>query len=547
MAEGVPDLIIPIRMDASKAKAALTTVGAAGRKAGDDVAVGAAKGKRGVQGIESGAGSATKSLLSLGRAQIGFSMIKAAGQAIGSEFKRAADYVKEVANEFAELRKTMQEVATLKGEANSNKFTVEEARKAQGMGLTAAENRDFQAEFLNYARSQVATDEKTGGVAEGAKLTSAQGEEYGGRVAALMKSLGINPAVGAELAGSLLENAKGPQDVDELMAKLSRTFNVLEKGRVPLNRALPQMSQIMGPNIGAEEAAKLFAIASPAAPGQEGNAVESVLKAIEEMKVEDKNQQFGVTEDMSQYESIKAFAENMKKRKEDFMAAGKSENEATVAVARQLKEAGVAADIRERRGLVAGFARQGVKLGGFERYEAIEKNTPEDFEEARKTRYEGSDQGKRNAADIETQVQKIERGAQYQDVELELEKAKARVVRRGDLKQSGLSKIARGATSAYTGVSTEQQIVNEEALRSLGRRATDLGIENPYDDRTMAGNLNVTEKISTRGQADINAEIKEFLKRIAEATEKQTEEKAKPIEPAAPLTIDKAGGANKRQ
>ena len=90
-----------------------------------------------------------------------------------------------------------------------------------------------------------------------------------------MKASGINPQIGAELAGALLEQKKGPQDVETLMKELSKTFTVLEKGRVPLAQALPQMTQIMGHGISAEEAAKMFSIVAPASPGQEGTAVEA--------------------------------------------------------------------------------------------------------------------------------------------------------------------------------------------------------------------------------------------------------------------------------
>ena len=166
---------------------------------------------------------------------------------------------------------------------------------------------------------------------------------------------------------ALLEQKKGPQDVDKLMTELSKTFTVLEKGRVPLAQALPQMTQIMGHGISAEEAAKMFSIVVPASPGAEGMAVEAALRAVEEMKAKGTGKEFGVKEGMTQYESVKAFAENINKRKQDLVAGGKTEQEATDIVNRKLAEAGVAADVRERRGLVAGFGRQGVELGGFER------------------------------------------------------------------------------------------------------------------------------------------------------------------------------------
>ncbi len=150
-----PDLIIPIRMDPSKATAALSTVGAGGRAAGDAVAGGAKKAQAGVQELGAGAQQTTKTLIGIQAAQIGFTVIRQSAAAVSAEYKRAADYVKSLANDFADLRKTMQEFATLRGVANSNEFTVEQAKKAQQYGLTPEQYRDFQDEYLNYAGSQV--------------------------------------------------------------------------------------------------------------------------------------------------------------------------------------------------------------------------------------------------------------------------------------------------------------------------------------------------------------------------------------------------------
>ena len=215
---------------------------------------GAAGGLDGVAGAARGVGSEFAGLL---KAQIGLAAIRSTGTALISTFKDVGDYVRRSAEEFAGLRKSMQEVATLKGVANAGQFTLDEAKKAAAFNLTPTEFRDFQAEFQNYAGSQI-------GGPQG-KLTEAQGENYAGRVAELMKSSGIQPAVGAELAGSLLENAKGPQNVDALMKQLSTTFTVLEKGRVPLGRALPQMSRIMGHGISAVESASSSASHRPSA------------------------------------------------------------------------------------------------------------------------------------------------------------------------------------------------------------------------------------------------------------------------------------------
>ena len=87
-------------------------------------------------------------------------------------------------------------------------------------------------------------------------------------------------------------------------------------------------------------------------------------RAVEEMKVAKKETDFGVTTKMNAYESVKAFGANLSQRKAKLLAGGKTEEEAKIEIARSLKEAGVAGDIRERRGLVAGFGRMGTRLAG---------------------------------------------------------------------------------------------------------------------------------------------------------------------------------------
>ena len=75
------------------------------------------------------------------------------------------------------------------------------------------------------------------------------------------------------------------------------------------------------------------------------------------------------------------------------IAGGGTEKQADDRVMKLLAEKEVAADYREQRGLVRGFARMGDQKGGFRRFEEIEANTPADFEAQRKKRYEDSEAG----------------------------------------------------------------------------------------------------------------------------------------------------------
>ena len=166
---------------------------------------------------------------------------------------------------------------------------------------------------------------------------------------------------------------------------------------------------------------------------------------------------------MTQYESVKAFAENIDKRRKDLMAAGKTEQEATDVVNRKLAEAGVAADVRERRGLVAGFGRQGVELGGFERYERIARETPEDFEKGRVARYEQSKQGRQDKIDVAEAVTKAEVGERNEGL------ARWRQIAETELTKGGAFERVQPAAEAAShipGASDARTIlINQQAIR----------------------------------------------------------------------------------
>jgi hypothetical protein len=508
-----PALIIPVRMDMDAAIAALKKVGTTTE------AVGAAAKRSGTttstafKGVATAAAGAGTSVGSLIKAQFGMAAVKATAGALTRQFSESSAHIMEMARQFQGLRKSMQEVATLRGSGNTNTFTLDEARKAQKAGLSPQERRDFQAEFLNYAGSQV------GGPS--GKLTDEQGEEFGSRVAGLMKQSGVHPAIGAELAGSLLENSKGPQNVDDLMKKFATTFQVLEKGRVRMERALPQISQIMGHGISAEESAQLFAIASPAAPGQEGTAVEGALRAVEKMKNENTGEEFGVRRGMSQFDSIKAFAENINQRKQEMMKGGLTDQKATDELNALLDERGVVSDVQERRGLINGFAGQGVALGAFKTYGDIASNTPADFEAQRKVRYERSEEALQVNADNAAAVAKAEEGERNDRLLRKRDIAETELTKSGQFEKFGVEQLG-GLIPGAEGV-REQQI-NLQLLRRGRAQLGESGVLTGFAD---------TARSLSNGATD--AAMRDMLKRIAESNERMQAQQEKDGKP--PLVV----------
>jgi len=535
MSGNVPDLIIPIRMDPSKATAALAKVSAAGKKAGDDVDAGAKKAKQGLDDMSGGAEAAGAAMLGLSAAQFGLSVVHTAAAAVGEEFKRAADYVKKLAEDFAGLRKTMGELAALTGVPNSNKFTVEQAKRGQKYGMTPEENRQAQEVFKNYAGVNVgdeldAAGQPTGRAGKGAKLTEAQGEEFSGRIALMMKSVGQKPSLGLELGGAMLQQAKGPQDVDKLMKDFQETYAISQKGPVDVKEMIPELQRIMSHDIAPQDAAKMFNIVAPAAgKGQEGTSVEGALRAIQEMKNENTGTEYGVKRGMSDMDSVRAFGENIAERKKKMMAGGKDEKTALDDLQAQLSERGIAKDIREARGLVRGFGQQGVEHEGFTQYDEVQRNVPADLEKIKAKEYKKSDQGLDDAEAIRDEVARAVRGEQQQNVRREILRAKADVTESGELEKPSIGHGLR-QINPFQKVELEQQIINRQALTNVGQRAAEAGVETPYDPRSAIGRANITME-SNQNQLQVNKDIAELLQKILVVNQKMADAAVK--QPAA--------------
>jgi hypothetical protein len=525
MAGPVPDLVIPVRMDLDKALKGLTRLGEQGQET-------ARKNKEGFQEAQSGVEGFHDRVSALLATQMSLAVLQRVGAAIGSEFKRAADYVRDLAKDFADLRQTMQQVAALKGQPNTNLFTIEEVKKGAAANLTPDEWRRFQENFQSYAGAQIEGPQ--------AKLTAGQAEEYQQRVAAFMKARGVPSEQGAELAGALLEYATGPQDVEKLMGRFGAVYQTLEKARTPVPELLPQLARVMSHGVSAEQAAQMLATVAPAAPHEEGVAVEAAMRSILEMKqkgIED----FGVKKGMTPMEAIKAFSMNINERRKALIAQGKTDQEAEDVLLGQLAEKKVAVDVREARGLVQGFGYQGIQLGGLERFRRYTEETPADFTARAVKEYEQTDAGKaaKRAADLA--VARAERRAQYQGVVAEREAAKAELTRGGEGEAAGLECIIRGMTGFLTGQTAQEQIGSEQALFRVRQRAKAVGVTEREAETRDASLDRFTRDVPFRSMESVNNEILALL-RLIEAHTGGTHEETKKANDEAPMPPGAARG-----
>ena len=233
-----------------------------------------------------------------------------------------------------------------------------------------------------------------------------------------MKAEGVDPRLGAELGGTLLEQSKGPRNVKDLMNEYGKTYEVLKKSRTPVQQLLPQVSRITAYDVSPVEAAELLSVIAPAMPGEEQTGIENTFKAIRELETSGKAGTVGINDKMSQFEKVKTLAAYVNAQK----ANGAKMNE----LYKDLK----INDMREFRG-VQGLSKQGIEMGGFDRYERYAKGLDANHTEKVIEKFDESEAGQQSQRDADLAAANAAAGsrnriiAEYrQRAEIELTKEK---------------------------------------------------------------------------------------------------------------------------
>jgi hypothetical protein len=517
MSGAIEELVVPVRMDTAGAAQDLKKVEKAGKDAGDAT-------KKGFDDAGESAKGLGNELANIMKAQLSFAAIKQAAGAMGDEFRRSSDYVKGLAEQFANVRQAMQQVAALRGEDNSNKFTLQQVQEGAKAGLTPQEWIKAQEEFQSRAGAYVGKD-----AGDQMRLNDQEGAEYQQKIAAFAKARGISPDEAMGLGGGLLQFSEGKQNVGDLMGRYGKVFKTLERAPTPVKQLLPQMSRVMAQGFSPEEAAQALAITSEAMPGEEETGVENAMKAITDAKLEGKGEQLGIKEGMTPMQQLEAASRTLKGR------VDKGEN-----VDELMKE--YAPDLRQRRGLLA-FMNRGVGAQGFERTRRYAEETPQNFTEEATAKYRDTEEGQAAQRRADQALAEARRGKEMQPIMAELEKAKIDVTNRGDLEEGRVSNLYQGAIGTGTGVAPEQQIINEEAINRLRRKAFSKGITEDDQGKFQADRERGVKSsdVVYRSQASVNEEIKDLLKRIAAAGEKQADKGDKAPAMAMPAPMNNGG------
>lgn len=482
-----PELIIPVKLDPSEALTMLRKLGAEGKQAGKDGEDGA----KGFQGAIAG----------LIQTALGFGAIKSLVGQMGAELARSADYVRSVTKEFIDLQKSMQGVASLAGKLNTAQFAHEEIRGAERANVTPQEYREFRDAFLARASLYV-------GAGKEAKLSEADAQEFQRSLAEFAKQKGVSQHEMAGFAGGLLAQQKGPTTAAAMKARAGKVFATLEASSADVSHLLPMMTRVMAQGFQAEEAAPTLAMMPEIAPEEEGTYVLRAVAAVREAAMAGKGG-YGIQKGASSYQNLRNVVAAIRKR-----AAGGEDLDTLLK--------GVAPEHISQQAL-RGMVGQGEE--GFDRWMDLVRKTPGNQldETIRQGRETGI--GRRYAAESQLAASRAREGAANAAAELELVRGEASATASGEVSRPGglVEDLARKAWQLRTGVSPEQQRINEEALQAVRLRARGAGVDwrngrsnfalNTYGDEERYGGVPVAD-VRSMSQNAVNAEIKDLLRKI---------------------------------
>jgi hypothetical protein len=503
-------LIIPIRLDPTKAAADLGKVGAAGKKAGDDVG----KGMEGAAGKVKKVEEATKGLggelAGLMKGQMTLAAVKGVASALADSMNVAAANAQRMAGDFIKLQKTMQGISALSGQKNNNQFTLAEAKKAAAANLTPDQMVSFRDAFLSKASNYV-------GNAPNAKLNEKDSDEFQLSMAEYAAQHGVSAGEMADFAGGLLAQQKGPTTAKEMKARAGKVFSTLEASSAKVGHLLPGMTRVMAQGLSAEEAAPVLSMMPEIAPEEESTHLLRVLAEVRRLSLEGKGGQFGIGKDMTMEQKLEALVNNLADR------SGKGEN--LDKMLQEVTHEDIAANTL--RGLVG----QGRK--GFDQWKGILAKTPDNAVDLSIQEGRDTDAGRVMHREADAALAETERGSVWADVTGELQGARTRLTRSGKLDEAhSVQDAPRAVWGAFSSVTPEQQRVNTEAIQDVFHRARRVGVDtgttSDFTDSTKA-----TSFAAVGSQQEVNQLLQGMLdgikrqNQLAEEANKQRAEQAK--------------------
>lgn len=451
--------------------------------------------KRAQEKLTAAQGDGVKSLVQMTAAMVGLQSGQAVIRSIGSEYQRSAEYITSMAKDFIVLQKTMQSVAAITGNKNSNAFTVSEATAGAAANLVPEQWTSFRDSFMAKASNYVG-DKKS------ARLNDTESAKFQASMAEYAVDHGVPLGEMADFAGGLLAQEKGPTTAAAMTSKAGKVFATLEASSKKVSGLLPGMTRIMAQGFTAEEAAPKLAMMPEIAPDEESTHLLRAINEIRQVANEGKGDQFGMEKGMSPNQKLEAVVGNLHKRSQK---NGKIDDEKLDSLLMQLTPETIT------QNTLRGLVNKGPE--GMNQWKAILAGTPDNIVQTDIASARQTDAGKVRSAEAQQALSRVKRGAEFASAEPEFMKARGRLNDSHRLDEIGIPEnLARQAAGLATGVSVEQQLVNQYALSDVRQRALAAGVNEPgLQTASRSGN----DAILTQ-QLEVNKEIVRLLKLISE-------------------------------
>lgn len=427
-------LVIPIRMDDSRAKADLRNLGQATKATTD----GMQAGFHGVSGAVKGTSDSIGGLI---KAQIGMSVVKATANAIVSQYSEASQKIEAMAKSFQKLRSDMNSVASLSGQTSGNKFTLGMIDSAQKANVTPQEYKSFQNSFLSKASLYVGSGEQS-------KMSQEDADKFSQSMAEYAKAKGIDQADMAGFAGGLLAQQKGKTNAADMLSQAGKVFGTLEASSADVSHLLPMMTRLQAQGLRAEEAAPLLAQAPEYGPEEEGTYLQRAMGAVRDLNLKGTGADYGVKKTDSQYDQLRGLVSNLQERQ------GRGED--MDAVLQKIAPEDVAQ--RALRGLVG----QGKE--GLDRWKGLIDQTAGDVVDKAIEAYRGTETGAQDRVDAAQAAAHARIGFRNDSVTRRRQIADVEASEGGLVENKGFGERAAVALNPF-GDDIDTQAVNRQMLR----------------------------------------------------------------------------------
>jgi hypothetical protein len=510
------ELVIPVRMDSAPAEQGLHKLGAAGKKAADDLDAAFLNATVKIKGAHKESENLLKSMMEINVAEKAMEIGTDIVEAIGESMKAAAEKTKELAEEFIRVQKSMQEIAAMSGKPNTNKFTKGEIEKAAKANVTPEEWSAGRKAFMGQAQAFV-------GKGPGAKMSEEDADKLQASMAEYAKGKGVSAEAMSGMAGQMLAQEKGPISAKDMTAKVGKVYGTLEgAGGSPTDR-MAGMQKLTALGYTAESAAQTLVAMKQIAPGREAMALQQMQMGVEEGITKGTiGKKQGVKEGMAPDEELKAVATYLHTK----MEKGGNEEEQKKILNRE-----VAAMTTSPRAKIMLQNLGRVGPAAFDQAEQRAKDVPDDEVEKQIAADRGTDPGLARHAEAHLAEAKSKTGEEYANVETLKKEAEARAEQEGALNPAAPGFIARGMTHALEKIplvgpglaspSPKDQVINEYALR-MSREKAGLAPD-PMPNWLQPKHYTATVDETVKENLKLAAENAENAKKRTEHAKKQTE------------------------